>query len=77
MLDGPLYPGPFGSCSVDGRGGLNSCLVLSRYLLDVENVVDSVVGSVVGSVVIYVVCNTYIYTVPLPRFRSQNICNCL
>ena len=42
MLDGHLYPGPFGSCSVDGRGGLNSCLVMIIYLLDVENVVGNV-----------------------------------
>ena len=26
---------------IDGRGGLNSCLVIIMYLLDVENVVGS------------------------------------
>ena len=50
MLDGPLYSGPFVSYFVFEGRGLNSCLGIIVYLLDVENVV--------GNVGIYLVSNT-------------------
>ena len=47
MLGGPLYSGPFESCSVVGRGGLDSCLVMIVYSLDVENVGIYVVSNTI------------------------------